>query len=100
MEQGTFEKGYIAGWRSVRGAEDLPLNVPPSPMRIPAGSYMLGFSRALRDASDTRGMESWDARVDGGGAKILARGPRPSLRFPNQRPPSDKKRTAPHAGHH
>jgi hypothetical protein len=38
MELGTFEKGYIAGWRSVRGPKDLPPNVPASPMRIPAGS--------------------------------------------------------------
>jgi hypothetical protein len=93
MEQGTFEKGYIAGWRSVRGSEDLPLNVPASPMRIPAGSYMVGFSRALRDATDSCGMESGD-RIS-----ILVRGRGSSLGFPNQMPPSGKKRTAPHVGH-
>jgi hypothetical protein len=100
MEQGTFEKGYIAGWRSVRGPEDLPPNVPPSPMRIPAGSYMVGFLRALRDAADTRGLESWDARMVGGGIRIPSYGPGPLLGFPDQKAPSGKKRTAPHAGHH
>jgi hypothetical protein len=87
MEQGTFEKGYIAGWRSVRGSEDALLNVPSSPMRIPAGCYMVVFSRALRDATDSRGMESWD-RIS-----ILAGGRGSSLGSPNQMPPSGKKRT-------
>ena len=65
MELGTFEKGYFAGWRSVRGPKDLRPNVPASPMRIPAGSYMVDFSRALRDATamdETRGLESWNAQ--------------------------------------
>jgi hypothetical protein len=99
MEQGTFVKGYIAGWRSVPGPEDLSPNVPPSPMRIPATSYVVGFSRALRETACKRGLESWDTRKVGGGI-IPSYGPGPLLGFPEQKPPPGKRRTAPHAGHH
>jgi hypothetical protein len=102
MELGTFEKGYSAGRRSVRGPKDLSANVPASPMRIPAGSYMVGFSCALRDATamdETRGLESWNVQGGGGAIRILTRGPGSSLGFPDPKPPSDKKRIAPHAGH-
>jgi hypothetical protein len=53
MEKGTFEQGYIAGWQSVRG--DVPVNVPPSPMRVTSGAYMVGVSRGMRDASEMNG---------------------------------------------
>jgi hypothetical protein len=48
MDQGTFQEGYAAGWRSVAGGS--PINIPPSPMRNDADAFMVGFSRGKRDA--------------------------------------------------
>jgi hypothetical protein len=48
MDQGPFEDGYIAGWRSVKGAA--PPIVPRSPMLGGTDAYMVGFSRGRRDA--------------------------------------------------
>jgi hypothetical protein len=49
--QRIFEEGYVAGWQSVRGPKDVPLNVPLSPVVVVPGAYMVGFSRGLRDAT-------------------------------------------------
>jgi hypothetical protein len=48
MDQGTFQEGYAAGWRSVAGGS--PINIPQSPMRNDADAFMVGFSRTERDA--------------------------------------------------
>jgi hypothetical protein len=50
--------------RSVRGPKDLPLNVPPSPMRIPAGIQMVCLSRDLRDATATGEIRTVQQTVD------------------------------------
>jgi hypothetical protein len=50
MDRGTFQEGYAAGWRSVRG--DAPVNIPPSPVRNDADAHMVGFSRGQRDANE------------------------------------------------
>ena len=55
MELYTFEAGYVAGWRSVRGSEDDPPFVPPPPSPIVAGAYIIGFSRGVRDATGLTG---------------------------------------------
>jgi hypothetical protein len=99
MEQGTFERGYIAGWRSLRGPENVPPNLPPSPMRVPASSYVVGSSRALSDATDNCRLESWDARGDGGAISIPTRGPGSLRGLPDLKPRAGKKRIVPHAGH-
>jgi hypothetical protein len=49
-EHRPFQDGYVAGWQSVRGADDYPLLVPPSPVFVRATMYMVGFSRGSRDA--------------------------------------------------
>ena len=49
-EHQPFEQGYIAGWQSVRGADDQPLLIPPSPVFVGPAMYMVGFSRGARDA--------------------------------------------------
>jgi hypothetical protein len=48
MDQGTFQEGYTAGWRSVAGHS--PIIIPLSPMRNDADGFMVGFSRGKRDA--------------------------------------------------
>jgi hypothetical protein len=48
MDQGAFQEGYAAGWRSVTDAS--PINIPPSPIRNDAHAFMVGFSRGKRDA--------------------------------------------------
>jgi hypothetical protein len=48
MDQGPFQEGYAAGWRSVAGGS--PIKIPPSPMRNDADAFMVGFSRGKRDA--------------------------------------------------
>jgi hypothetical protein len=102
MELGTFEKGYIAGWRSVRGPKDLPPNVPASPMRIPAGS-LHGRLLSRPKRRDCHGRDPRFGKLEcprGCGAiRILTCGPGSSLGFPDPKPPSDKKRIASHAGH-
>jgi hypothetical protein len=45
-----FQQGYIAGWQSVRGADDQPVLIPPSPVFVGPVMYMVGFSRGTRDA--------------------------------------------------
>jgi hypothetical protein len=50
VNQGPFRRGYIAGWQSVRGADDQPIFVPPSPVFLESTMYMVGFSRGARDA--------------------------------------------------
>jgi hypothetical protein len=50
VNQEPFRRGYIAGWQSVRGADDQPIFVPPSPVFVGSTMYMVGFSRGARDA--------------------------------------------------
>jgi hypothetical protein len=50
VDQAPFQQGYIAGWQSVRGADDHPIMVPQSPVFIGEAMYMVGFSRGARDA--------------------------------------------------
>ena len=50
-EHQSFEQGYLAGWQSVRGADDEPVLIPPSPVFIGPAMYMVGFSRGARDAN-------------------------------------------------
>jgi hypothetical protein len=45
-----FQEGYIAGWQSVRGADDQPVLIPPSPVFVGPAMYMVGYSRGARDA--------------------------------------------------
>jgi hypothetical protein len=45
-----FQQGYIAGWQSVRGANDQPVLIPQSPVFVGPAMYMVGFSRGARDA--------------------------------------------------
>ena len=45
-----FGRGYLAGWQSVRGADDEPLLIPPSPVLVGPAMYMVGYSRGARDA--------------------------------------------------
>jgi hypothetical protein len=47
-----FQQGYIAGWQSVRGADDQPVLIPPSPVFVGPAMYMIGYSRGTRDAGD------------------------------------------------
>jgi hypothetical protein len=49
MEHGLFRDGYVAGWRSVEGADENP-PVPASPGLVGEAMYLLGFSRGVRDA--------------------------------------------------
>ena len=51
MDRKTFQDGYLAGWRSVRGSNDDPPFVPPAPLPLVAGAYVIGFSRGARDAA-------------------------------------------------
>jgi hypothetical protein len=48
--QEVFQQGYIAGWQSVRGADDQPTLIPQSPVFV-GRMYMVGFSRGTRDAA-------------------------------------------------
>ena len=50
VDQAPFQQGYIAGWQSVRGADDHPILVPQSPVFVGQAMYMVGFSRGARDA--------------------------------------------------
>jgi hypothetical protein len=50
-EQKTFDEGYLAGWQSLRGPDDAPANIPPSPARVPTTAYRVGMARGLRDAA-------------------------------------------------
>jgi hypothetical protein len=50
VDHRPFQQGYIAGWQSVRGADDQPVLVPPSPVFVGLAMYMVGFSRGARDA--------------------------------------------------
>jgi hypothetical protein len=45
----AFRDGYIAGWRSVRGADENP-DVPACPVQTGMSMYLVGFSRGVRDA--------------------------------------------------
>jgi|HubBroStandDraft_2_1064218.scaffolds.fasta_scaffold3860676_2 hypothetical protein len=51
MDEGAFQEGYAAGWRSVAG--ESPIIIPPSPIRNDAHAFMVGFSRGKRDADAT-----------------------------------------------
>jgi hypothetical protein len=64
VDHDAFHDGYIAGWRSVRGAEENP-DVPACPVLCGMSMYLVGFSRGVRDA-----------RV---------------VQFPNSRPPSARR---------
>jgi hypothetical protein len=50
VDHGPFQQGYVAGWRSVRGGDDHPVLIPPSPVFVRSAMYMVGFSRGARDA--------------------------------------------------
>jgi hypothetical protein len=50
IDQQYFQQGYVAGWQSVRGADDQPVLIPPSPVLVGRAMYMVGFSRGARDA--------------------------------------------------
>jgi hypothetical protein len=50
LDQEPFQQGYIAGWQSVRGADNHPLLIPLSPVFVGQAMYMVGFSRGARDA--------------------------------------------------
>jgi hypothetical protein len=50
VDQEPFQQGYTAGWQSVRGTDDDPVLIPPSPVFIGQAMYMVGFSRGVRDA--------------------------------------------------
>ena len=45
-----FQEGYVAGWQLVRGADDQPVLIPPSPVFVGPAMYMVGYSRGARDA--------------------------------------------------
>jgi hypothetical protein len=49
-DQESFQQGYVAGWRSVRGDDDHPPIIPLSPVFVGPSMYMVGFSRGARDA--------------------------------------------------
>ena len=49
MDHEAFRQGYIAGWRSVKGADANP-DVPEGPALDGASMYLVGFARAVRDA--------------------------------------------------
>jgi hypothetical protein len=50
VDHRPFREGYIAGWQSVRGADDQPVLIPPSPVFAGPAMYMVGYSRGARDA--------------------------------------------------
>jgi hypothetical protein len=50
VDHRPFEQGYVAGWQSVRGADDQPPLIPPSPVFVGSAMYMVGYSRGARDA--------------------------------------------------
>jgi hypothetical protein len=50
VDHQPFEQGYVAGWQSVRGADDQPVLIPPSPVFAGSAMYMVGYSRGARDA--------------------------------------------------
>jgi hypothetical protein len=50
VDHQPFEQGYVAGWQSVRGADDQPLLIPPSPVFVGPAMYMVGYFRGSRDA--------------------------------------------------
>jgi hypothetical protein len=47
--QEAFREGYIAGWRSAKGADENP-DVPSCPAAAGMSMYLVGFSRGVRDA--------------------------------------------------
>jgi hypothetical protein len=50
LDPRPFEQGYIAGWQSVRGADEQPPLIPPSPVFVGPAMYVVGYSRGARDA--------------------------------------------------
>jgi hypothetical protein len=50
VDHRPFQQGYIAGWQSVRGADDHPPLIPLSPVFVEPAMYMVGYSRGARDA--------------------------------------------------
>jgi hypothetical protein len=55
IDQQPFQQGYVAGWQSVRGKDDQPVLIPPSPVLVGLAMYMVGFSRGARDAGAMMG---------------------------------------------
>ena len=53
VDHEPFNQGYIAGWQSVRGADDQPMLIPPCPVLVRATMHMVGVSRGARDARAT-----------------------------------------------
>jgi hypothetical protein len=37
----AFQQGYIAGWQSVRGADDRPVPIPASPVFVGPAMYVV-----------------------------------------------------------
>jgi DNA-binding transcriptional LysR family regulator len=114
MERGPFERGYVAGWQYVRGSEDVPANVPQSPMRIAAEGAIaaavegLGIvmtplgvcRRELERGELVRVLPEWDAgTVELNAVYASARAAKPSARafvdylvaalHETERPPSE-----------
>jgi hypothetical protein len=50
VDHRPFQQGYVAGWQSVRGADDQPVLIPPSPVFVGPAMYIAGYSRCARDA--------------------------------------------------
>jgi hypothetical protein len=50
VDHQPFQQGYVAGWQSVRGPDEQPLLIPPSPVFVGQAMYMVGYSRGSRDA--------------------------------------------------
>jgi hypothetical protein len=49
MDEESFRRGYVAGWRSIRQSN--PTEIPACPVLEAASSmYLTGFSRGVRDA--------------------------------------------------
>jgi hypothetical protein len=50
LNQDSFRRGYIAGWQSVKGANEHP-DAPEAPAEVGVSLYLIGFSRGIRDAA-------------------------------------------------
>jgi hypothetical protein len=71
MSEGMFKKGYVDGWRWIRGTEE-PTCVPSHPEERELGDpYLASLTRAIRDAgaartppeSEEEAVESWLRRA-------------------------------------
>ena len=70
MSEGLFKKGYVDGWRWIRGTEE-PTCVPSQEQGELSDPYLAGLARAIRDAgaaptppeSEEEAVESWLRRA-------------------------------------